>query len=286
VAGIAQLVRASVCGTECRRFEPGYSPHLFFMNKIFAKKSLGQNFLTNPKISERIASILPIENNVIIEVGPGRGALTEKILLHNPTLLIAIEKDMDLYCFVKEKFCEYKNFIVINADAQLIKLSQILQGQQCSIIANLPYNVGTRIILNWAEEVECIKSIVVMLQKEVVDRLSAKESTKDYGRISVMMQSIFKVKKEFDVSGENFYPKPKVKSSVVSLVRKESRITKKQYNSLDCFCKIFFAKRRKTIGKILKDNKNNNFTIRSDFLSKRIEQLKVEEIVELSCNSD
>ena len=139
-------------------------------------------------------------------------------------------------------------------------------------------------MVDWNKQVENISEMVVMLQKEVVDRICAKTNTKDYGRISVLIQANCKVKKLFDVSPECFNPKPKVMSSIVKIVPKDNneRITQSQYQKLDEFCKVAFSQRRKKLSNVLKHSKFNDIIL-PDFVAEnsRAEDLSVEEYIKI-----
>ena len=230
---------------------------------IYAKKSLGQNFLQNQDIVIKMCESIDITNSNVLEIGAGMGILTREILKNKPKSLFVIEKDTRMMDFLKPIEAEYSNLSIINGDALKFKLTDVVDmcyrtngegGSKLDIIANLPYNIGTMLILNWMEEVDVVKNIVVMLQKEVVMRIIALPKSKDYGRISVLIQSFCDVERLFDVSPENFFPKPKVMSSVVKITPKKNRISMNEYKKLDYICKIFFFQRRKTINDILKHN--------------------------------
>ena len=280
--------------------------HYFYRDKhnnIVAKKSLGQNFLQAQWVVEDICKHVDIEDKIILEVGAGTGFLTKEILKHNPRKMIIIEKDRRmieiLQNLCKELHCEGK-VKIINGDALKYKITDVLNEAICddsdcndcqninneklTIIGNLPYNVGTTLVVDWNKQVENINEIVVMLQKEVVDRICATTNTKDYGRISVLIQANCKVKKLFDVSPECFNPKPKVMSSIVKIVPKDNneRITPSQYQELDEFCKVAFSQRRKKLSNVLKNGKFNDIIL-PDFVAEnsRAEDLSVEEYIKI-----
>ena len=181
------------------------------------KKNFGQNFLINKKILLKIVSIINIKNKNILEIGPGSGNLTNFILDKNPKKLVSIEIDKDFYLFLKEKFINFKNFYLINKDALKIKENDLFNNEKINIISNLPYNVGTSLLLKWFKNVYIFENMILLLQKEVVDRIIAKENTKNYGRLSVISQALCVTKKVFNVDNTNFFPKPKIMSSVFCL---------------------------------------------------------------------
>ena len=272
-------------------------------NNIVAKKSLGQNFLQAQWVVEDICENVEIENKIVLEVGAGTGFLTMEILKHNPRKMIIIEKDRRMIEILQNlcKELHYEGKVkIINGDALKYKITDVLNEAICddsdcndcqninneklTIIGNLPYNVGTTLVVDWNEQVENINEIVVMLQKEVVDRICATTNTKDYGRISVLIQANCKVKKLFDVSPECFNPKPKVMSSIVKIVPKDNneRITQSQYQKLDEFCKVAFSQRRKKLSNVLKYSKFKDIIL-PDFVGEnsRAEDLSVEEYVKI-----
>ncbi len=228
--------------------------------KFKFKKSLGQHFLKNDEILKRIVSLKEISNKFIFEVGPGQGALTKLILQKNPKRLILIEKDQNLKPYlmkIKEKY-PTKLFIVsgdvMNFDFGKFNYNKI------SIIANLPYNIASTLIIKLIKYFDIIESMVLMVQKEVADRLSANVSSSSYSRLSVLIQLHATIQKKFDVDAKNFYPIPKVQSSVIHIKPKKKK--KFIYEKLDQILKISFQQRRKTI--------KNNLKILSFDIEKKI----------------
>ena len=209
------------------------------------KKSLGQNFLINKTILRKISSLKDFKNQEVIEVGPGKGYLTEFLIKKKPSKLTLIEKDRELETvltnLIKNKSIKIK---LIIEDALKISINK-LSKDKVVLIGNLPYNIATTLILNWLKYIHSFKSIVVMVQKEVASRLSAKEKTKHYGRTSVLVQVVADVKIKFDVAPENFFPKPKVHSSVIEIIPKEK--IEFDYKKLDKLLKLSFMHKRKTL---------------------------------------
>ena len=219
------------------------------------KKSLGQNFLINKEISRKISFLKDFKNQEIVEVGPGKGYLTKFIIKRRPSKLILIEKDKTLNTIlsnlIKNKGIEIK---LIIGDALKISINK-LSKKKIILIGNLPYNIATTLILNWLKYIDSFKSIIVMVQKEVASRLSAEEKTRHYGRISVLIQVLAEVKVKFDVAPENFFPKPKVHSSIIEIIPKKK--VEFDYNKLDKFLKISFTHKRKTLKKNLSKISSN-----------------------------
>jgi 16S rRNA (adenine1518-N6/adenine1519-N6)-dimethyltransferase len=215
------------------------------------KKKLGQHFLKDKKILEKISSIKKIQNKVVVEVGPGKGSLTRMILEKNPKKLFVIEKDKTLEQYLlklKERYPE--NLEIIFEDALKINFSRFKKNK-ILLIANLPYNIASTLIIGWIKNLGIFHSIIVMVQKEVADRLSAKVSSKSYGRTSVLVQLHSQIIKKFDVSPEKFFPQPKVLSSVIEITPKKKLDF--DYQHLDAILKDSFRQRRKTIKNNLKD---------------------------------
>ncbi len=209
------------------------------------KKSLGQNFLINKQILKRIISLKEFKNEEVVEVGPGKGYLTEFLIKKKPSKLILIEKDRELKTVLSDliKNKSVKIELIID-DALKISINE-LSKKKIILIGNLPYNIATTLILNWIKDINSFKSILVMVQKEVASRLSAQKKTRHYGRTSVLIQVVADVKIKFDVEPENFFPKPKVQSSVIEIIPKKK--IKFDYNKLDRFLRLSFMHKRKTL---------------------------------------
>ena len=220
------------------------------MPSFYHKKSLGQNFLRNRKLLEKISKIRKLCNEYVIEIGPGSGSLTEFILRENPKNLTVIEKDEDLKPNLrkfKEKYPE--NFNLVFNDALTFDLSTLTK-KKIILIGNLPYNIATTLIIDWMRNYKIFKALVVMVQKEVAQRLYAKVGTKFYSRTSVLIQANASIEEKFEVSANNFFPKPKVNSSVIEIIPEKRNFN---YENLDKILRISFLHRRK----ILKNNLKN-----------------------------
>ncbi|MFL2662074.1 MAG: 16S rRNA (adenine(1518)-N(6)/adenine(1519)-N(6))-dimethyltransferase RsmA [Alphaproteobacteria bacterium] len=214
------------------------------------KKKFGQNFLKNKDLLKKISELKDFENKLVLEIGPGTGALTEYLLKKQPKKLIAIEKDEELKPFLLKIQKKYLvNFEIIFQDALRYEYSKF-EGKKIFLVANLPFHIATTLVIKWLKYIENFESIIIMVQKEVAERLSAKVSTKFYGRTSILVQLHSNVTKIFDVSPENFHPKPKVNSSVIELSPKSN--LNFNYERVDKLLKICFAQRRKK----LKNNLN------------------------------
>lgn len=258
--------------------------------QILAKKSLGQNFLQDVAVVERICGSTEIADKTILEVGPGTGFLTRQIIKSKPKKLVLIEKDSRMIDILNGLITANSdiNIKLFNEDAQMFNLFKHFD-KKITIIANLPYNIGTTLVMNWVERIERIEQMVLMLQKEVVERLCAKPNSGDYGRISVLVQSVCNVEHLFDVRPECFNPQPKVISAVVKITPKSATAqpTHKEYEYLSLLCKIAFSQRRKKLVNVLKNDANfqnifKNFDIYSFIpADARAEDITVREYLQI-----
>ena len=252
------------------------------MSHFYHKKSLGQNFLNNKKILEKISKIKNLCNEYVVEIGPGKGSLTEFLLKEKPRVLTVIEKDKKLKPFLEKiKIKHPKNFNLIFEDALNFNFST-LTNKKIILVANLPYNIATTLIINWIKNYENFKSLVLMVQKEVAQRLYAKTGTKFYGRTSVLTQANASVKEKIEVSADNFFPKPKVTSAVIEIIPTPRKF---DYESLDKVLKTCFLHRRKILKNNLKNlNSETESKIRESgiSLSSRPQDLNPADYIKLS----
>jgi len=183
----------------------------------FAKKSLGQNFLVDRNfISKIVDAVAPAPPDTVIEVGPGHGALTEPLLERCGTL-VAVELDRELIPILHDRFGDIDRFELINEDVLKIDFSEVHPGHRLKLVANLPYYISTAVLLHLLPYRDRFSSLVLMFQREVVDRMTAKPGTSDRGFLTVMVETFFEVERLFDVPPSSFRPVPKVWSSVVRL---------------------------------------------------------------------
>ena len=231
---------------------------------IKAKKSLGQNFLTDRNILEKITSIVPIKDKHILEVGPGTGNLTSFILKKTPRKLIVIEKDNHLALNLEETFLN--KLTVINRDILEIDEAK-LSNNKMTVFGNLPYNISTEILSKW---ITCVKDIfwfdhlILMFQKEVADRIIAQFNTSAYGRLSILSNWRLNINKICDISPESFSPRPKIQSSLIHFTPKKDFAEIKNPINLEKITRIFFSHRRK----MLKKPFNQLFNGNTDLLNK------------------
>ena len=221
------------------------------------KKSLGQHFLFNHKILNDICSFTNLKNKTVVEVGPGTGNLTQMILEKKPKRLIAIEKDKRLQNILENLKKIYPNKLdIIFSDAKVVSINELVKEEKIQLIANLPYNVASTLVINWLKYINIFENIIIMVQKEVAERFFAPVSSKSYGRLSVLLQTHANVSKIFDVSPDNFKPRPKVFSTVVHIKPKEI-LSDKKYKKLDDILKLSFFHRRKNLKNNLKQIKDH-----------------------------
>lgn len=228
----------------------------FIMNKynIKADKKLGQNFLIKDEaVNEIIESSKITKSDLVIEIGPGLGTLTKE-LLERAGKVICIELDVRMVKILKERFALYKNFEIINEDVLKVDLKSIIQKEKnetikdAKIVANLPYYITTPIIMKLLEEKLDLKTITVMVQKEVADRLTALPGTKKSGAITYSVYYYAEAKEILEVKPENFIPAPEVTSEVIQFkIRKEPPVQVKDEKKLFQIIKCAFTQRRKTL---------------------------------------
>ncbi|MFH1653867.1 MAG: 16S rRNA (adenine(1518)-N(6)/adenine(1519)-N(6))-dimethyltransferase RsmA [Pseudomonadota bacterium] len=220
---------------------------------IKAKKNLGQNFLIEPSIIDKIVKLLEIDyKDTILEIGPGLGALTYR-LTEFPNRLIAIEKDSSLYEILQLEFNDKKNVEIINQDILKIDLAKLAKGK-IKIVGNLPYNISSPIIFWMIKFREHIDTATIMLQKEVGRRLTAPSGNKDYGILSVICQAWADCKMCFNIPPSCFNPPPKVTSSIVKLKFRKPSIDLKDPVLFERVVSSAFGKRRKTIVNSIKSS--------------------------------
>ena len=216
---------------------------------IKAKKSLGQNFLTDRNVLEKIVNVTSIKDKTILEIGPGTGNLTSFILKNNPKKVFVIEKDDDL---AKNLNNIFKNQLTIINDDVLNIDENLLFSEKVTVFGNLPYNISTEILSKWIVNLKdnfWFDDLILMFQKEVADRIIAKFNTSTYGRLSILSNWKLNIKKICDIKPESFYPIPKVNSSLLLFSPKENFFKIKNPESLEKVTRIFFSQRRKMLKK-------------------------------------
>ena len=250
---------------------------------IKAKKSLGQNFLIDQNIINKIIKIGNIdEKKTVLEIGPGYGTLTKKILDMGPKKIFAVEKDKKLYSFLKKNFENCKNIKLINNDILNIIKNENLD-KKIIVFGNLPYNISTQILAKfillekWPPWYEVL---ILMFQKEVANRIIAKKNSKDYGRLSVLSNWRLDITKHFNISKNCFRPKPKIDSTILSFKPKiNNEFNIKNPKNLEMVTRTLFSNRRKMINKNFLKLFKNDKTIADELnlnLNLRPEELNFE----------
>jgi 16S rRNA (adenine1518-N6/adenine1519-N6)-dimethyltransferase len=217
-------------------------------NRLSARKSLAQNFLLDLNLTRKIARAAgPIDRGTTIEIGPGPGGLTRALLLEGASQVIAVERDSRAVGALNDlEVAADGRLMLIEGDALKMPVSG-LGSQPRRLVANLPYNIATRLIIDWLREHQAFESITVMVQKEVGLRLCAEAGDTDYGRLSIITQWLAEAKLLFDVPAAAFTPSPKVTSTLVRLVPRAVPLFPAQRATLEMITAAAFGQRRKML---------------------------------------
>ncbi len=252
-----------------------------------AKKSLGQNFLLDLNLTGKVASTAgDISNINIIEIGSGPGGLTRAILMANAKKLYAFEKDTRCIAALQNIVDIAENKLeLVEADALKIDLTDIVPEPR-AIIANLPYNIATVLLLKWLKQSKNFEHMTLMFQKEVAMRICATPNTKAYGRLSIMVQWLCDVSLVFDIPASAFTPPPKVISSVVHFKPKQMPIDAPSFENMEKIVATAFGQRRKMLRKSLKpllgDNVENILEQANIKPTDRAEDLSIDNYINLA----
>tara|TARA_Y100001970_G_scaffold288141_1_gene414587 strand:+ start:273 stop:1061 length:789 start_codon:yes stop_codon:yes gene_type:complete len=217
---------------------------------IRPKKSLGQNFLVDENVINKIVDIIDIKDKSILEVGPGTGNLTNSILKKKPKKIFVVEKDNSLIDSLKKNF---KNQLSIIHD-DILKLDEnLISDEKLIVFGNLPYNISTEILCKWILNIKdkniWFSNLILMFQKEVANRIISEFNNHNYGRLSVLANWRLDIKKITDIKPNSFFPKPKVDSSLLLFSHKKNFLKLKNPHNLEKITRIFFSHRRKMIKK-------------------------------------
>ena len=269
------------------------------------KKHFGQHFLTQPAIVQKIIRELSPNSqsqdtkdsqDILVEIGPGKGALTLPLLNQNYALT-AIDIDPDVIKFLSPYLNQYPKFKLIHQDALTVDLKAIALDtphHKFKLIGNLPYNISTHLLFHFLKYPAYIQEMVLMVQKEVADRICSEAGNKIYGRLSVMVQAACKVEKCFTVPPGAFTPPPKVQSAVIKLIPYNALTCPSPYGEVDFvalgkLCLALFTQRRKTLKNLIKPYFNSTEEVDAFFVkhpefspTQRPETLSVQRFIELS----
>jgi 16S rRNA (adenine1518-N6/adenine1519-N6)-dimethyltransferase len=253
---------------------------------IEPKRALGQNFLFDLNLTQKIARAAgKIDEGTVIEVGPGPGGLTRGLLAEGAGKVIAVERDARALPALQEIAVRYPDRLqVIEADALTVDAATLGENPR-RIVANLPYNVATPLLLKWLEQAERFAAMTLMFQKEVADRLTATPRTKDYGRLSIVTQWRCQVKQLFDIPPRAFVPPPKVTSTVVRLAPRPAPLAPADFAALERVTQAAFGQRRKMLRQSLKTLpvEVNALLDRANIRdTARAEELSIEEFCQLA----
>ena len=255
---------------------------------IKAKKSLGQNFLIDRDILEKITNIVPIKDKHILEVGPGTGNLTSFILKNDPKEMLVIEKDDELANNLDKIF--NKQIKIINNDILNVDENTLFKEKvKATVFGNLPYNISSQIlvkIIKFKKWPPKFTSLIFMFQKEMADRIDGKYNTPKYGRLSILTNYRLKIANKFNVSPNCFFPRPKINSTVICFEPKNLLFNKiKNINNLEKVTNILFSNKRKMINKsilkIFKSKEKVNL-IENLNLNSRPSEIKPEKYYEIT----
>lgn len=256
---------------------------------LAAKKTLGQHFLLDLNLTRKIARQAPdLESGTVIEIGPGPGGLTRALLLEGAKNLVAIERDERCIEALQPLLdAAERRLKILSADAMQIKVSQFVPP--VTIVANLPYNISTSLLINWLHDIAhdpgFIASMALMFQKEVADRIAAKPKTKDYGRLTIIAQHLCDVKAVMQIPARAFTPPPKIDSTVVLFTPKAKPDVPCDIEKLEKVTAAAFGQRRKMLRQSLKSLfKNPEETLRAVEINPtaRAEEVKVNDFCKLA----
>lgn len=251
------------------------------MKAVSPKKKIGQHFLNDLNIAQKIADLLQHQNcDNILEIGPGMGVLTQFLIPKIKNLKL-VEIDTESVTYLNRKYPERQKDI-LNEDFLKMNLSKTFEGQAFGIIGNFPYNISSQIVFKALEYRQYLPFFCGMFQKEVAQRICEKPGTKAYGILSVLCQTYYHAQYHFNVSPAVFSPPPKVDSGVLSLKRKEDLIIDFDEKLLFRIVKTGFQQRRKTLRNSLKSLNIHKLTLEDSIFDLRPEKLSAAQFIELT----
>jgi 16S rRNA (adenine1518-N6/adenine1519-N6)-dimethyltransferase len=242
------------------------------------KKSLGQHFLKNEAIIQKIVESLSSHSfNNLVEVGPGAGALTKELIKIKDINFLAVELDEEKVVYLKKQYPTLTDKIISKSFLDI----EIPFNEPFTVIGNFPYNISTQILFKILDWKESVPVIIGMFQKEVAERVASPSGSKVYGVISVFMQAYYDVEYLFDVAPDCFNPPPKVMSGVIRLTKKQTPLVVKSERAFWVLVKTAFNQRRKTLRNALKGQFSPE-ELQNDIFNRRAETLSVEEFASLT----
>ena len=249
---------------------------------VKAKKSFGQHFLTDSRIAERIANSLKRQSEIprVLEIGPGRGMLTQFLLQQNTELLV-VEADRDMVLYLNKYYPDLKDRI-ISADFLRVDLHPLFREQDFCLIGNFPYNISSQIVFKMLKNRALVPELVGMFQKEMAERVVAPPGNKVYGVISVLTQAFYEAEYLFTVKSGSFAPPPKVLSAVIRLSRRENHELGCDESLFRRVVKQAFSQRRKMLRNTMKTFIKGNPLLNDPFFEQRPERLSIEAFVQLT----
>ena len=252
------------------------------MQKVKAKKHLGQHFLTDLDIAKKIVDSLSLtaQYKKVIEVGPGMGVLTQFLIDNKTYETFPVDVDRESIGYLVEKYPVLKGNIIY-ADFLKVDLNELITDEPFAVIGNFPYNISSQILFKVLDYKDQVPELVGMFQKEVAERIAAGPGSKTYGITSVLLQAFYDIEYLFTVEADVFDPPPKVKSAVIRLTRNEKKQLGCDEKHFKTIVKMAFNQRRKMMRKSLKSLLNDT-NKDAEILTQRPEQLSVQQFVELT----
>lgn len=254
-----------------------------FSRELRPKKSYGQNFLIDESISERIVHEIVTRRigDNLLEVGPGKGALTKYLLKVKELNFKAVEADWDMVHFLQQQYALDETQL-IQKDFLKLPLETVFDRKEYNIVGNFPYNISSQILFRVDKYKDCVPLVLGMFQKEVAERIASPPGSKVYGAISVLLQASFKTTVLFKVSPGSFFPAPKVTSAILLLERKEDYELPCDHKLFRSIVKGSFNQRRKMLRNTLKPFIKDEALFQEDIMTKRPEQLSLEDFIHLT----
>lgn len=250
------------------------------MKRVRPKKYLGQHFLKDERIAQRIIeSVQSAGNETLIEVGPGMGVLTKYLFELKSSGFYAMDVDTESVEYLKSEFPERKDQVLLE---DFLKYPLSSFNAPIAVVGNFPYNISSQIFFKIWDNLDAVSEVVCMIQKEVAQRIAAKPGNKTYGILSVLLQAFFEIEYLFSVPPGVFDPPPKVQSAVIRLRRNQVRQLKCEHSHFKIVVKTAFGKRRKTLRNALKDLNLAPQITHEKVFDQRAEQLSVDDFVRLT----